>query len=262
MKGGRPAATMKTRVGMLLEQLSGPMLIVGASVVLVGAGMILSTSRGGVGALFCAAVLVLLLALFARGRKSRELVLVWPLAGVIAAGAFWVGSRPLIERIASGGLVIQERWIQWEATEQLIGDFQWTGVGPGLYSYAFTAYKDDRLRPLVYDHAHNDYLELLSEQGIIGIVLVSVLVLLIYQRLMISFVKRSDIVIRGALFASLTGMTAMLFHSLVEFNFQIPANALYFWILAGTGMAATRLERREHASHHRRHCSANGIATR
>ena len=240
-----PAATIRVRIGVLVEQLSGPVLFVGVGVVLVGAGMILSTSRGGVGALVCATVLVMLLALIARGWKSRELVLVWPLAGVLAAGAFWVGSRQLIDRISSGGLVIQERWIQWEATKQLIGDFWLTGVGPGLYSYAFTAYKDDRFRPLIYDHAHNDYLELLSEQGITGAVLVTVLVLVIYQRLIRAFVKRSDIVVRGALFASLTGMTAMLIHSLVEFNFQIPANALYFWVLAGTGVAATRLESRE-----------------
>jgi hypothetical protein len=57
----------------------------------------------------------------------------------------------------------------------------------------------------------------------------------------------------GALFASLTGMLAMLIHSLVEFNFQIPANALYFWVLAGTGLAATRLGHAENDGYGYRH---------
>ena len=162
------------------------------------------------------------------------------LAGV-AAALFWAGSQRLIERLSTNSPLLQERWIQWTATKHLISDFWLTGAGPGLYRYAFTAYKDEHLRPLLYDHAHNDYLELLSEQGVVGAVIVTALVLIIYRRLISSFKKRSDVAVRGALFASLTGMTAMLVHSLVGFNFQIPANALYFWVLAGIGIAASGL---------------------
>lgn len=237
-----PESTVAMRIAMWVDRLSEPAFMAAvAGVVLIGAGMILSTSRGGPGALLGALVLVLLLSAITRGRRSQELRLAWPLAGGVAAAVFWAGSRKLIERLSVHGPLLQERWMQWAASKKLIGDFWLTGAGPGLYRYAFTAYKNEHFRPLLYDHAHNDYMELLSNQGIIGAVLAAALVLIIYQRLIRSFTKRSDIVVRGGLFASLTGMTAMLIHSLVGFNFQIPANALYFWILAGVGVAATRL---------------------
>lgn len=254
LKRGYAVSSIRLRIAEFVERASGPILVAGAGVALIGAGIILSTSRGGAAALMVGLVLTLLVALAARGWKSRELAMIWPLGGAIAAGVAWAGSRDLIDRIFTTSPVIEERWVQWQATTDLIRDSWLTGVGPGVYQYAFAAYKDERFRPLLYDHAHNDYLELLSNQGLIGTLLLWLIVSIVLCRLVRAFWRRSDIVVRGALFAGLTGMLAMLTHSLVEFNFQIPSNALYFWTLAGVGLAAARLPREQHDGYrpHRR----------
>jgi O-antigen ligase len=144
----------------------------------------------------------------------------------------------------------------------MISDFWLTGVGPGAYQRGFTAYKDSALRPLFYDHAHNDYLQLLGEYGAIGALIMTIIVGVVLVRLIRAFTKRGDIVVRGALFASLTGVTAMMIHSLVEFNFQIPANALYFWVLVGVGIAATRVKRAKVRRRSDRRPAADGAGTR
>ena len=44
------------------------------------------------------------------------------------------------------------------------------------------------------------------------------------------------------LFGVNVATTALLIHGLVDFNFHIPANAAYFFVLLGLGMAATSVE--------------------
>lgn len=249
LKRPRGGGSFRAWIAGILDNLEGPVLLGGLAVVTVGAGMILSTSRGGVAALGGAIVVTLALALLARGWRAREMVLVWPLSLAVLVALAWRGSRSLLDRLATSGLVIEERWVQWDGTWRLILDHWLTGTGPGTYRYAFTAYKDAALRPLLYDHAHNDYLQVLAEHGVVGGVLLAAALLTLFFILIRSFMKRSDMFVRGALFASLTGMLAMLIHSLVEFNFQIPANALYFWVLAGAGLAAARLGRGENGGY-------------
>lgn len=242
MERAYSGATLRARIAAIMDSLEGPTLFTGGAVALIGTGMIMSSSRGGIGALSMSVVLVLALSVAARGLKARELILVWPLGLGIVGAAVWSGSRHLIERVLATGVIIPERWIQWRATWDLITDHWLTGVGPGAYQYAFTAYKNASLRPLVYDHAHNDYLELLAEQGVLGAVLLATAVVAILAIVTGAFFRRRDILARAALFASLTGMLTILIHSLVEFDFHIPAVALYFWVLAGIGVSAARLE--------------------
>lgn len=243
------SSSFKARVADTLNFLDGPVVVPGGAVILIIAGMVMSTSRGGIAALFVALVLVLVLSFVARGRGAREMMLFWPIIIVALAGVFWSGARDLVERLIASGLGAGERWIQWENTRALISDHWLTGAGPGTYQYAFTAYKDPALRPNLYEHAHNDYLELLAEQGVVGAILLGLVVVMVMYRLIRAFMIRRDPLIRGALFASLTGMLAMLVHGFVSFNFQIPVNALYFWVLAGTGLAATHLDSKRHDSY-------------
>jgi hypothetical protein len=47
---------------------------------------------------------------------------------------------------------------------------------------------------------------------------------------------------RGTLFAAIAGCVSLLVHGLVDFNLQIPANAVYFVVLVGLGLVACRLK--------------------
>ena len=85
--------------------------------------------------------------------------------------------------------------------------------------------------PNFYAHAHNDYLELVLEYGVLGLACPvgwsscpSVAALRVLYR-------RRDPLPRGMAFASLMGVMAILIHSTADFNLHIPANAALFVVL-------------------------------
>jgi len=50
---------------------------------------------------------------------------------------------------------------------------------------------------------------------------------------------------RGIAFAAIMGIIAILIHSTVDFNLQIPSNAMMFMILLAMAWLALMLERRD-----------------
>jgi O-antigen ligase len=87
------------------------------------------------------------------------------------------------------------------------------------------------------DHAHNDYLELLADTGLMGgLCGLGFIALLLWQGLkrLESAKWGSARAIRGG---SLAACAGLLIHSLVDFNLHIPSNALLFLLLAGAATA-------------------------
>jgi hypothetical protein len=60
------------------------------------------------------------------------------------------------------------RGAQWADTLRAVRDFPIIGSGLGTYAFNYPFYKTLRVKA-VFDHAHNDYLELLSEGGVVGL---------------------------------------------------------------------------------------------
>ena len=84
---------------------------------------------------------------------------------------------------------------------------------------------------MFYDYAHNDYLQLAAETGVIGLLCIGTLVGLCLWSGFRALCTRRDPLMRGVAFGSLMGILALLAHSTVDFNLQIPANTCTFVIL-------------------------------
>jgi FtsH-binding integral membrane protein len=56
--------------------------------------------------------------------------------------------------------------------------------------------------------------------------------------------RRHDPLMRGMAFASIMGIIALLIHSTVDFNLQIPANAATFMVILALGWIALSLDRK------------------
>jgi hypothetical protein len=56
---------------------------------------------------------------------------------------------------------------------------------------------------------------------------------------------RRDPLMRGMSFACIMGVTAILIHSWVDFNLQIPANAVLFMVLLALGWISLHLDRHD-----------------
>ncbi len=163
-----------------------------------------------------------------RGGARRWLPAVAMILAAVAAFVL-LPTDQLIARFSdlSGGEQVSanSRALIWADTVRLIGAYPLFGCGLGGYESALQPYKT--VAPaLTVDYAHNDYLQLLAELGILGFVPLMFLVVVIYARAL----RHSMRLVRGPdaylAMAVAGGLTAIAIHSLADFNLYIPANAM------------------------------------
>lgn len=207
-------------------------------------GIVLSLSRGGLVAL----VVVLIAGVVLAGRWRAKLLLLAPLALVATVGYFLVTPAAL-QRITSsnGGTGRTDLWaIGWRMVE----DRPVLGVGTGNYQQASIHYL---LRPGLLTRsdlianvnrvAHNTYLTVLAELGLVGAVMFLALIAIVLAcgvKAAHLFARKRDdsmeMLTRGWLIAMVGMLTADVFLS-AEFSKQL-------WLLLALGPALLSVARR------------------
>jgi len=246
---------------------SRPMVRVGAAygAVMCLAGVAITGSRGGYLSVLFGLGVFALCSLFVSFRLRRGGF--WTMLGVILFGGamivggalfFMTRSATLQSRLAQVYDPTNMRPLMWQAAITQFRLEPWTGTGSGTYLYYGRLFRSASVQndPM---HVHNDYLELLAEYGIIGAVLFVVFASvhligglagmrrIVDEQMPPGLPARSDEL--AYLVGALSGIGALVLHSVVDFNLHIPANtmivAFLFGILArpvdGTGNSATRL---------------------
>ena len=125
----------------------------------------------------------------------------------------------------------------------LIRDYPVFGAGPGTFYVAFPKYRPEKVVNF-FDYTHNDYAQIAAETGVVGLGLLGLVVVLTLAVALRAQWIRRDPLMRGMSFACIMGVTSLLIHSWVDFNLQIPANAVYFMVLLAFGWISLFLDRR------------------
>ena len=150
--------------------------------------------------------------------------------GVFAAGVATGKLPPWRDFV--GSFVVRAGY--WRAGAAMAVDHPVLGIGPGNFPTVFTQY----LPPAENRHfyAHNDYIQSVSEIGLAAIVIIAWMIAAIYRR---GFKKLKDKsrLVRGVTLGALSGITAILVHSIFDFNLHIPANALLFSALVALAVS-------------------------
>ncbi|GAH61940.1 unnamed protein product [marine sediment metagenome] len=117
----------------------------------------------------------------------------------------------------------------------MIQDYPVLGIGPGTFAFIFTQYQPPGLTSH-YTMAHNDYLHFTSEVGLPLIAIIVWMIIALYRK---GFrkLKNPSRLVRGITLGSMSGITAILVHSISDFNLHIPANALLFTVLGALVVA-------------------------
>lgn len=235
----RPSSREKSfrkKVSDLLDRsLKNVHLLLGFSAVLVALSIFLSLSRGGILSL-CVSLSLLgfLLSKRVSTRKGRMLLIATVIVIFYAVG--WFGWAPVFERFRSirtlQGEISELRLDIWKDSFSIVRDFPLTGTGAGSFMHVYPAYRTIRGEGIA-DHAHNDYLESLTDNGIIGAGLFAWFMAAVLIRSYQAFLKRKDTYARHLFAGSLAGVTAFLLHGMTDFNFFIGANGLYLFLLLG-----------------------------
>jgi tetratricopeptide (TPR) repeat protein len=128
----------------------------------------------------------------------------------------------------------------WRASLGLIGDYPLLGSGAGSFQYVFMKYQPETLQGW-FRQAHNDYLNLLCDIGLMGAVLVLVAVALAVRRILAARRTRR-MNRRWMLGAGLAAVLGLLLHALADFNFQIPALAMHWSFILGLTLGLSQSE--------------------
>ena len=153
-----------------------------ACTTVMAAGLVMSWSRGALMGLAAGAALVLA----AMGRRAAVAVALLAVVGVLVAPALAGGvSSDLTDRLMgslslTGGIDLAavevddanfasvERLAHWQAAWRMFEQRPWTGVGTGQYAAVYSSVAMPRWQdPL--GHAHNYYLNVLAETGLVGL---------------------------------------------------------------------------------------------
>ncbi len=216
-------------------------IVIGYAVLVIVAGLAATQSRGGWVATALALLVLFAVLLRQRGHRIPAMILLVLLAG--AAVWFVLEMRASSERIrqALGDQKLNDiRLYIWPVATRIWQEHFWWGAGPGHFDPLFRLFRNLHVqaRP---ERAHNDYLNLLADFGLAGMILALVLLGLLawtvfrvwphVQRDGDDFRARQSNRAAFVLGAG-TGLLALLLHAFVDFNFHMPANALAFTTLA------------------------------
>ena len=224
---------------------------------LMGVALVMTASRGGIISLIAEVMFfVVVTAIFrkhseGRHRRSSRLKAVALRLGLGAVllvslfiGVLMFGGEMSINRLIVDSVNTNDpttgRAHFWSVTLQIIKSHPLIGTGLGAFGVVYTKF-DSRNGLFRLEQAHNDYLQVLSDGGIIGAALALAFVALLFYKAFVRARSRDDFR-RGVALASLGGCFAVLVHSFFDFTLHTTSNALLFLVLAALATVNGRVE--------------------
>ena len=214
----------------------GSLLMVGFAAIVMGLALMLTNSRSGIGAFAGAVGIVTLLALRSLPSRGARLVVAGSLAVFFVTSLAWAGAEVVFRRFSDAPAGVQMRLDGWGDGVDIIRDFPIAGTGLNTYGTATLFYADsghDRW----FREAHNDYLQILAEGGLlVGIpvaVFIAVFVVAVRRRFGEEAWGHPSYWVRVG---AVVGLCAIALQSLVEFSLQMPGNAALFVVLAAMAL--------------------------
>jgi len=223
---------------------------------LMGVGLIMTNSRGGMISMVAEIVFLAIVASI-RSRRARHQTtgqrargamlragLAFALVTVLIGGALVLGGSDTFSRLLGTPTASDPttgRAHFWNVTLDIIKANPYLGIGLGAFGVVYTRY-DTHNGLFRLEQAHNDYLQILSDGGIVGAVLGLAFVLLLFWK---GFARREtdDRFRRGITTGALAGCFAVLVHSFFDFTLHTTSNALLFLIMAAIATQDTRVDR-------------------
>jgi len=221
--------------------------------ILIFTALILSRSRMGIISAIVSLLAILTLDKASAMRpRTKAAVAALFFLGVLAL-IVWIGSDPVMSRFETLGreytLSGQSRVSIWHDALGLIRRHPLLGTGLGSFSVAYPSVQTAFLNLLV-DHAHCDYLEVATELGLPGAILVFGSIFWVLARTAHRYRKAEERFDKAISLACVGSIGAILVHSVADFNLYIPANALVFTIILAMAWSGAHPESAPQGDNH------------
>lgn len=144
--------------------------------------------------------------------------------------SFYIGIHATLERFSLDSLLHEERPTFWAHSLRMVSDYPFMGTGLGTFG-ALAPNLERGSGPVAIVHAHNDYLEYLSELGSVGFLLLFGGIFLMVVISFITWRKRRHPEVKGLALGGIISLICILTHSITDFNLQVPANMVLFSVV-------------------------------
>lgn len=197
------------------------------SVLFVGAAFF-SGSRAGIPLAILSLVLAYSVFMHNTAGKQATLFILFVIVGILVLLSF-LNLTPVINRFLVNNPFVDGRWLMFSITSEGIATFFPVGSGPGTFPDIYRIFQPVNQTGFI-NHAHNDYLELIFETGILGVLFIGVFFYLAIKNWLT--IKRIRVrKIHYVRIGSGISIFIMALHSMVEFNLHDATNVLVFAVL-------------------------------
>ena len=231
------AASWRDSARRLLRTLLGNKARVRLALVVMVTGLVLTRSRMGNIAFFASLTSVGCFYLLAVRKLSGRTIAFFAsllVIDLLVVGNFF-GIDKVAERIQQTSIDSEDRENTNRDALVMLQDFPLTGIGAGSFYAVYPMYTGAATAPGFTRHAHNDYLQFACEFGLVFASVLGAAVLASLWTAIRAQLKRRDRLLQGMGFAATMAIVALLIHSAVDFNLQIPANAAMFVVMLALG---------------------------
>ena len=244
------AAFMEMTIGLTLALLFGKalkrdknlLLIIAA--VIMGIALILTSSRGGFLSLLGVIGFVIAANLLKKedGEKATNYRRNFAFIGggiallLVLFGAVFLlgGDESLLRGVGLQNAqadISNGRTHFWSVALKIFLDYPILGAGLNAFGTVFPQY-DTQNGIFRVEQAHNDYLQMLTEAGILGFTCITAFIFLLFKKGVQTVSKTTDSFRRNTAIGALAGCFGILIHSFFDFPLRTPSNAFFFLILA------------------------------
>jgi O-antigen ligase len=190
-------------------------------------------SRSGIAA-FAIATALLAMVVSARFRGRRRIATVLFLLVVVVFAISWKGFDTVYDWFSHTS-TLEWRFDLWRDTMAIVRDFRWLGTGLNTYGVSTLVYPmTDHTRHAM--EAHNDYVQILSEGGIVLSLAAAFVVLQLARAIRAAFAEPQTPSLYWVRIGATIGLVAIAIQELTDFSLQMPGNAVLFAVLAAVAM--------------------------
>jgi O-antigen ligase len=210
-----------------------------AAAILMTGGLLASMSRAGIlgGGIGLIAFVVM-----SRRRIRASGGVAWMVAGLVAlvvAASAYANLGTLALRLnETTELGTWGRPAIWRDTWRMASDFRLTGVGAGAFQRAMLVYQQGS-RQFFFNHAHNEYLQLLAEGGLL-VAVPAALALAAAVVLMARSLAADRTPIFWVRAGAISGVIAVAVQSIWDTGLRTPANGVLFAVIAAIALHVPR----------------------
>jgi O-antigen ligase/Tfp pilus assembly protein PilF len=242
------------------------LLLIG--IIVMGVSLTATFTRGSYLGFGVSLIFMFFLFLFSRGKsfvkENKKLFIVIFLAIIIILSLFIIPNplnksgtviSKIKNRISVGQLIqghnIKRRIATWKFTVLMIKDHPLLGSGIGTYKYNTLKYQAEFFKQgenrSLYPHgfadkAHNEYLQLWAEMGIVGLGIFIWLIISYFSCGLKILRKIKDEYKQGIIIGLMGSVVAVLIDGLFGFPLHLPATVILFWLVLALTIATIKID--------------------